>query len=216
MVQDLVKIERSLISVFYKIDLDKLVSGLFDINPEIEIISSGGTARAIKEAGYPVMEVSDYTGFPESPGGLLKTINPLVEGGFLLDPEIEEHKDYMEKNGIKPFDLVVVNLYPFEEAVSKGANIEEAREMIDIGGPTMIRAAAKGYKRVTVVVDPSDYNLLLDEMKRNNGCTSLGTRYDLAKKVFHRTGGYDTAISDYMHKNPAPGVVSFYLRPYQG
>jgi phosphoribosylaminoimidazolecarboxamide formyltransferase/IMP cyclohydrolase len=211
MVQDLVKIKKSLVSVTDKTDLPKLVAGLFEINPKIGIISSGGTAKMIREAGYKVTEVSEYTRYAESPNGLLKTLHPKVHGGILLDPEDKEEGTYMKRHRMKRFDLVVVNLYPFEEIVNEGGNMEEARENIDIGGPTMIRAAAKDFLRVTVVVDPNDYESLMDEMRRNNGCTTLSTRFELARKAFDRTSAYDTAIKEYLHRLEPSHVTGFYL-----
>ncbi len=198
MVQDRVKVERALVSVFDKTGLVDFVAELYQANPDIEIISSGGTAGKIKDAGYRVIEVSDYTGYPESPEGLVKTLHPKIHGGLLLEPEKGPHIRYMEDNKIHPIDLVVVNLYPFEKVVEKGADIEEAREMIDIGGPAMIRAAAKGYKRVAVLVDPNDYARILNEMR--NGGTTLNTRFYLARKVFETTAAYDAAIAAHMLK----------------
>ncbi|MBC8224760.1 hypothetical protein H8E65_09235, partial [Candidatus Bathyarchaeota archaeon] len=135
-------IERALISVYDKSGIEELVAALGGLG--VEIVSSGGTARRIREMGYEeLVEISDYTGHPESPGGLVKTLHPKVHGGLLLDRNDEAHAEWMNENGVKPIDLVVSNLYPFEEAVERGADLETAAENIDIGGPSMVRSAAK-------------------------------------------------------------------------
>jgi len=194
-------IERALISVYDKGGLEGLVSALEEFG--VEIVSSGGTARRIREMGYPVREVADYTGHPESPGGLLKTLHPRVHGGLLLNPDDPLHREYMERQGIEPIDMVVVNLYPFEEAAARGAGLEEAAENIDIGGPTMIRAAAKAallYGRVAVVVDPSQYGEVAEALRAGGGDTTPGLRRRLALEAFGRTAGYDSAIVEYLEK----------------
>jgi phosphoribosylaminoimidazolecarboxamide formyltransferase/IMP cyclohydrolase len=193
-------IERALISVYDKRNLKKLVNGLKKMR--VEIISSGGTARRIKNIGYPhLVEVSDYTEYPESPGGLVKTLHPKVHGGILLNPDIQEHREYLKKNEIKPINLVVVNLYPFEETVAGGADLHEAAENIDIGGPTLIRSAAKAallYDKVTVVVDPSMYDELLGILEENHGEVPSDFRRKLAEKAFKRTAEYERVISEYL------------------
>ena len=196
-------IKRALISVYDKSGLEELVSALGELG--VEIVSSGGTARKIRELGYQKLtEVAEYTGHPESPGGLLKTLHPKIHGGILLNPEDTEHRAYMERHGIEPFDLVCVNLYPFEQVAAKGADLEEAAENIDIGGPTMTRSAAKAallYGKVAVVTDPSQYGKLADALKANDGEIPQELRRKLAEKAFKRTAGYDRAIVDYLEGN---------------
>lgn len=201
--RDLVKIQRALVSVFDKALLRELVENLFDINSSLEMLSSRGTATTIREYGCPVMEIAEYTGFPESPGGLLKTLHPRVHGGILLDPEDPEQKAYMGTNGITPIDLVVVNLYPFEDVVRKDADLETARENIDIGGHAMIRAAAKNYRRVAVLIHPNIYLSFLDKVRKLDGHTNLETRFSLAQHAFRRAASYDIAIDYHLgSKNP--------------
>jgi phosphoribosylaminoimidazolecarboxamide formyltransferase/IMP cyclohydrolase len=172
---------------------------------DVEIVSSGGTAKRIKELGYPkLIEVSDYTGHPESPGGLLKTLHPRIHGGLLLSVSNSEHKAYMEKHGVKPFELVVVNLYPFEATVAKGAKPLEAAENIDIGGPTMIRSAAKAallYGGITIVTDPSQYGDVIKSLKANHGSISPELARKFAQRAFKRTSEYDAAITKYLEVN---------------
>jgi phosphoribosylaminoimidazolecarboxamide formyltransferase/IMP cyclohydrolase len=171
----------------------------------IEIVSSGGTARRIREMGYEkLLEVSDYTGHPESPGGLVKTLHPKVHGGLLLDRNDEAHAAWMSENGVKPIDLVVSNLYPFEAAVAGGADLETAAENIDIGGPSMVRSAAKAallYDSVLVVTGPAQYPEVIRALKENEGefTTELRRRYAL--KAFRRTKEYDSAIVSYLEEN---------------
>jgi phosphoribosylaminoimidazolecarboxamide formyltransferase/IMP cyclohydrolase len=193
-------IKRALVSVFNKDGLEELISILKEF--KIEIISSGGTARKIKKVGYPLLtEVSDYTGYPESPEGLVKTLHPKIHAGLLLNPEFFEHKKYLEKQEINSIDLVVVNLYPFEEVISKGAGLHEAAENVDIGGPTLIRSAAKAsllYDNVTVIVDPSYYYRLGKILKENNGDTTSEFRRLMAENAFKRTSEYDKSIITYL------------------
>lgn len=193
-------IKRALISVSNKAGLGSLVEELSQLG--VEIVASSGTAARIRELGYGnVREVSEYTGYPESPEGLLKTLHPKIHGGLLLNREDLEHVAYMERHGIKPFDMVVVNLYPFEETVARGADLEEAAENIDIGGPTMIRAAAKSallYDKVAVVIDPSQYREVVETLRANNGKLTTELRRRLAEKAFKRTAEYDTAIVNYL------------------
>ena len=193
-------IKRALISVYDKSGLEEIISALGEFG--VEIVSSGGTARRIRELGYPrLKEVAEYTGHPESPGGLLKTLHPKIHGGILLNPEDPEHRAYMERHGIEAFDLVCVNLYPFEEVAAKGADLVEAAENIDIGGPTMTRSAAKAallYDSVAVVTDPSQYAEVVETLRANNGELTPELRRSLAEKAFKRTSGYDRAIVDYL------------------
>jgi phosphoribosylaminoimidazolecarboxamide formyltransferase / IMP cyclohydrolase len=148
-----------------------------------------------------VIEVAQYTGFPEMMDGRIKTLHPKVHGALLGKRDNEEHMRQMKEHGIEPIDLVVVNLYPFEQTVAKlGCTLEEAIENIDIGGPTMLRSSAKNYEDVAVVTDPGDYGAVSDEMKRTGGSLSLETRFRLAKKVFRLTSHYDQAIVQYLEK----------------
>lgn len=166
-----------------------------------EILSTGGTAKALRDAGIPVVEVSDYTGFPEMLDGRLKTLHPKIHGGLLSRRSHPRDMEDIKKHDIKPIDMVVVNLYPFEETVSRpNVTFEEAIENIDIGGPTMLRAASKNFQDVTVVVDPADYEPILREMKSSKGQMSKETNLALAKKVFAHTARYDTLIADYLTK----------------
>jgi phosphoribosylaminoimidazolecarboxamide formyltransferase/IMP cyclohydrolase len=146
-----------------------------------------------------VVEVSDYTGFPEMLDGRVKTLHPKIHGGILGRRGLASHKEQMAKHDIAPIDLVVVNLYQFEKAVAQpGCTLEDAIENIDIGGPTLLRASAKNYEAVTVVVDPADYPKIIQEMKAHKRATTLATRFQLARKVFALTSAYDTAISNYL------------------
>ncbi|MFB0521591.1 MAG: IMP cyclohydrolase [Desulfatiglandales bacterium] len=164
----------------------------------IEMLSTGGTARTIREKGITVLDISEYTGFPEMMDGRVKTLHPKVHGGLLGRRDNQQDIQMMRIHGIKNIDLVVVNLYQFEQAVAKdGCMLEEAVENIDIGGPSMLRSAAKNFRYVTVIVDPSDYPRVLKEITES-GQTTLKTRFELAKKVFSHTWQYDRAISNYL------------------
>jgi phosphoribosylaminoimidazolecarboxamide formyltransferase/IMP cyclohydrolase len=191
------KIERAILSVTDKSGITELAKELHAM--DVEIISTGGTAKAIRDSGVPVRDVADITGFPEMMNGRVKTLHPMVHGGILALRDNEEHKAAMLAHGIRTIDMVVVNLYQFEKTVAKeGVTLADAIENIDIGGPTMLRSSAKNFRFVTVVVDPADYATVIDEMKNNNGATTLETRFRLARKVFETTGSYDQAITDYM------------------
>jgi len=193
----MVKIKRALISVSDKEGIGQFAMGLNGLG--VEILSTGGTASLLKEKGLPIISVSDYTGFPEMLDGRVKTLHPKIHGGLLGQRSKKEHLDKMKEYGIKPIDMVIVNLYPFEETIAKeGCTLSEAIENIDIGGPTMLRSAAKNYIDVTVIVDPGDYERVLKEMKENDGFISLDTNFQLAKKVFQLTARYDGAISNYL------------------
>jgi phosphoribosylaminoimidazolecarboxamide formyltransferase/IMP cyclohydrolase len=192
----MVPISRALISVTDKSGVVEFAQAL--AQHQVEILSTGGTAKMLRGAGVPVVEVSDFTGFPEMLDGRVKTLHPKIHGGILGRRDLETHRQQMEKHGLKPIDLVVVNLYQFEKAVAQpGCTLEDAIENIDIGGPTLLRAAAKNYPSVTVVVDPGDYHKVLQEIKMHKGTTSA-TRFQLAKKVFKLTAAYDAAISSYL------------------
>ncbi|WP_019647076.1 bifunctional phosphoribosylaminoimidazolecarboxamide formyltransferase/IMP cyclohydrolase [Novispirillum itersonii] len=188
-------IRRALISVSDKTGLIEFARFLADAG--VEILSTGGSAKAIAGAGIPVKEVSDFTGFPEMLDGRVKTLHPKVHGGLLGIRGNADHETAMAEHGIQPIDLLVVNLYPFEETVAKGAGFDECVENIDIGGPAMIRAASKNHAAVTVVVDVADYDVVKAEMQANNGATSLELRRRLAATAYARTGCYDAAISSW-------------------
>ncbi len=163
----------------------------------MEILSTGGSAKALRDVGVPVVEVSDYTGFPEMMDGRVKTLQPKIHGGILARRDTAGHLEAMQKHGIQPIDLVVINLYPFEATVAKGAGFEECIENIDIGGPALIRAAAKNHDFVAVVTDPADYPALMEEMKANGGAVSLALKKRLAAAAYARTGAYDAAIAQW-------------------
>jgi phosphoribosylaminoimidazolecarboxamide formyltransferase/IMP cyclohydrolase len=190
------KIRRAIVSVSDKSGVVSFAKGLAQMG--VEILSTGGTAKTLRENGISVKDISDYTGFPEMLDGRVKTLHPKVHGGLLGQRSKPEHVKKMNEHGILPIDLVAVNLYPFEATVAKeGCTLEEAIENIDIGGPTMIRSAAKNHPDVTVVVDPSDYEPVLSELKEK-GEVSPETNFRLAKKVFQHTARYDGAISNYL------------------
>lgn len=192
-------IKRALISVTDKSGLVEFARGLSQF--QIEILSTGGTARMLGESGIAVREVSDFTGFPEMLDGRVKTLHPKIHGGILGRRDLPDHVAQMQTHQIFPIDLVVVNLYQFEQAVAKpGCTLEDAIENIDIGGPAMLRSAAKNFRDVTVVVDPADYPTVLTEMQTHQGATTLATRFVLARKVFYLTHNYDGAIYRYLEK----------------
>jgi len=191
------RIERALISVTDKTGIVEFAKELENLG--IEIISTGGTARVLREGGVKVIDVSEVTGFPEILEGRVKTLHPKVHGGILFKRDNETHVETVKKLGIKSIDLIVVNLYAFEKVVEKEADLDTAIENIDIGGPTLIRAGAKNFKYVTVVVDPQDYSKVLEEIKKY-GNTTLKTRLELAKKVFKLTSSYDQMIYNYLSK----------------
>ena len=186
-------IRRALISVSDKTGLVEF--GKFLNDNGVEILSTGGSAKALSDAGVPVIEVSEHTGFPEIMDGRVKTLQPTIHGGLLAVRGNAEHEAAMKKHNIAPIDLLAVNLYPFEETVAKGAAFDDCIENIDIGGPALIRAAAKNHAFVSVVVDPADYAQVMDEMRANDGATSEGFRKQLAATAYARTGAYDAAIS---------------------
>jgi len=192
------KIKRAVVSVSSKAGLSDLA--LFLAKMDVEILSTGGTKKYLEGIGVNPIEVSAYTGFPEIMDGRVKTLHPKVHGGILNIRENEEHQKAMKTHGISHIDMIVVNLYPFIEVVSKGCTFEDAIENIDIGGPSMIRAAAKNFKYVTVVVDPEDYAKVIENMTANDGATTEELRFYLAKKVFALTSAYDRAITDYLSK----------------
>jgi phosphoribosylaminoimidazolecarboxamide formyltransferase/IMP cyclohydrolase len=190
-------ITRALLSVSNKAGLAAFAQELHDLG--VELLSTGGTAKALREAGLPVIDVSAYTGAPELFDGRLKTLHPKVHGGLLQRRDNPEHLAQGKQNDIPLIDLVVVNLYPFEATIAKpNVTLAEAIENIDIGGPSMLRSAAKNHASVTVVVDPADYPRVIEEMKEHHGDTTKGLREQLAVKVFLRTSQYDAAITNYL------------------
>src|SRR5215468_1770229 len=189
------RVTRALLSVSDKSGLIDFARALAKHN--IELVSTGGTARAIADAGMKVRDVSELTGFPEMMDGRVKTLHPKVHGALLAIRDNAEHAQAMKSHGIAPIDLLVVNLYPFEATVEKGAEFEECIENIDIGGPAMIRAAAKNHEHVAVLVEAQDYRAVLDELAANDGATTLALRRWLAAKAYARTAAYDAAISNW-------------------
>ncbi|MBN2651293.1 MAG: hypothetical protein JXR63_02840 [Spirochaetales bacterium] len=203
-IDNLVKIRTVLISVSDKTGIEEFVAGLISVNPKVTIYSTGGTFNAIKDflgSGWSnnLVSVSNYTGQPEMQGGLVKTLDFKIYMGILSETYNRDHREDMERVGASDIDMVVVNLYPFQQAIKKSdVTPEIARGNIDIGGPCMCRASAKNFIRVASVCDPSDYSALISEMKHAQGCLSLSTRFNLAKKSFEHTANYDRAISDYL------------------
>lgn len=190
------KAERALISLTNKKHCAAFAVELAALG--IELLSTGGTAAVLREAGLEVVDVSDCTGFPEMLDGRVKTLHPAIHGGILHRRDNPEHLRQCQEQGIKPIDIVAVNLYAFTETVADPAcTLENAIEHIDIGGPTLLRAAAKNFHDVTVIADPDDYALVLDELK-TKGNTTVETRFRLARKVFTLTSQYDTAISRWL------------------
>src|SRR5499425_3725619 len=189
------RVTRALLSVSDKTGLIEFARAL--AGHGVELISTGGTAKAIAAAGLKVRDVSELTGFPEMMDGRVKTLHPKVHGGLLAIRTNSEHAEAMKAHGIAPIDLLVVNLYPFEATVDKGAGFEECIENIDIGGPAMIRAAAKNHDDVAVVVEANDYQAVLDELAAKDGSTTLGLRRRLAAKAYARTAAYDAAIANW-------------------
>src|SRR6202790_2430290 len=204
------RVTRALLSVSDKSGLIEFARALSGHG--IELVSTGGTAKAIAAAGLKVRDVSELTGFPEMMDGRVKTLHPKVHGGLLAIRDNAEHTEAMKSHGIAPIDLLVVNLYPFEATVDKGAGFEECIENIDIGGPAMIRAAAKNHDDVAVVVEPQDYQAVLDELAANQGATTLTLRRRLAAKAYACTAAYDAAISNWFAselKTDAPDFRAF-------
>ena len=191
------QIKRALISVTDKNGIVEFARKLSSFG--VEILSTGGTAAQLRKSGITVKDVSEYTGFPEMMDGRLKTLHPKIHGGLLALRDNPEHVKSMKKQGIEPIDMVVINLYQFEDTVAKeGCTVEHAIENIDIGGPTMLRAAAKNYRFVSVITDPADYSVILTEMGKTGGKVSEATNFRLAVKTFQTTARYDGAISNYL------------------
>jgi phosphoribosylaminoimidazolecarboxamide formyltransferase/IMP cyclohydrolase len=190
-------IKQALISVSDKTGIVELAKKLHQFG--INIISSGGTAKLLQEAGIAVTEVSEYTNFPEMLDGRVKTLHPKIHAGILARMDLPEHNQAIQNAGIPPIELVIVDLYPFVETIARAdCTLEDAIENIDIGGPTLIRAAAKNYQYVTVIIDPEDYPILLTEMESSNGTVALTRRFQFAQKAFSHTARYDSAISNYL------------------
>jgi phosphoribosylaminoimidazolecarboxamide formyltransferase / IMP cyclohydrolase len=199
-------IARALLSVSDKTGLVEFARGLADLG--VALLSTGGTAKALAAAGLEVTEIDAYTGFPEMLDGRVKTLHPKVHAGILARRDSSEHAATLAAHGIPPIDLVVVNLYPFRETIAKaGCTLAEAIENIDIGGPTLVRAAAKNYAGVGVVVDPEDYDALLRELQTNAGSLTAATRFGLAQKAFSHTAAYDGAISNYLSARDEAGTA---------
>ena len=190
------KIQRALLSVSDKTGLVDFARALAGAG--VELLSTGGTAKALRDAGLAVIDVSEYTGFPEMLDGRVKTLHPKVHGGILARRDLADHVATMEQHGMGYIDLVCVNLYPFVATVSKPHTLDDAIENIDIGGPAMVRSSAKNYRHVAIVTDPADYPALVTEMQANGGALTDATRFGLAKKAFSHTAEYDGAISNYL------------------
>ena len=189
-------VERALISLTDKSGIDEFAGALAEIG--VEILSTGGTAKKMRDSGIAVTDVSEFTGFPEMLDGRVKTLHPLVHGGILNQRGNPDHRRQCEEHGIKPIDIVAVNLYAFAKTVARpDCTLADAIENIDIGGPTLLRASAKNFHDVTVIVDPADYPQVISEI-RQDGNTALKTRFRLAVKVFQLTSAYDTAIADWL------------------
>src|SRR5580704_10594364 len=195
MTSELRRATRALISVSDKSGVVEFARALAGYG--IELVSTGGTRKALSDAGLKVLDVSELTGFPEMMDGRVKTLHPSVHGGLLGIRANASHAEAMRAHNIRPIDLLVVNLYPFEETVARGADFADCIENIDIGGPAMIRAASKNHDDVAVLVDADDYAAVLEEMSRHGGRTSLVLRKRLAAKAFARTAAYDAAIANW-------------------
>ncbi len=190
------KVERALISLTDKSGIEGFAKALTELG--VEILSTGGTAKKMRDAGVEVTDVADFTGFPEMLDGRVKTLHPLVHGGILNQRDNPDHQKQCQEHNIRDIDIVAVNLYAFEKTVADpNCSLADAIENIDIGGPTLLRASAKNFRDVTVIVDPADYDQVLAEI-RKTGNTTLKTRFRLAVKVFQLTSSYDTTIADWL------------------
>src|SRR6266550_1881330 len=202
----LVKIRRALISVSDKTGIVEFARELKRFG--VEIISTGGMAKTLRDAGLEVRDVSDVTGFPEMMDGRIKTLHPKIHGALLSVRDNPEHVAALREHNIEPIDLAVINLYPFEETIAReDVTLAEAIEQIDIGGPAMIRSAAKNFKDVAVVVSPLSYDSLIDELQRHNGALSSDTREELASSAFLNTSAYDSTISEFFNARQAQMYV---------
>lgn len=216
-IDDRIKVKNVIISVSDKDGLPEFVDRLITINPDVRIFSTGGTFQGIKEALGPkrasriLRSVSEYTGQPEMQGGLVKTLDYKIYLGILSETYNPSHQEDLSRLSALPVDMVVVNLYPFEKTIAEeGSTPEAARANIDIGGPCMIRAAAKNFIRVASVVDPKDYSMVLDEMREGEGTVGLSLRYYLARKAFAHTAGYDRVIAEYLENKSIEDVKDAY------
>src|SRR2546423_6619396 len=199
-------IRRALLSVSDKTGLVEFARALRGVG--VDPLSTGGTAKALRDAGLEVRDVADVTGFPEMLDGRVKTLHPRIHGGILAVRERPEHARALEEHRIEPIDMVVINLYPFEQTIAReGVTLEEAVEQIDIGGPAMVRSAAKNFKDVAVVVSPEFYERLTEEMSRNKGALSLFTREELALSAFRRTATYDLSIYAYLQGRQVDDLI---------
>ncbi len=211
-----VSVRHVLVSVSDKSGLETFIPDLVDVCPDVKIFSTGGTFARIQEiladeAGARLVQVSDYTGQPETQGGLVKTLDFKIYLGLLTETYNASHQDDLKRTAAVPIDMVVVNLYPFKETISKpGVTVEQARGNIDIGGPCMIRAAAKNFIRVAPVVEPADYGTILAELEANNGQLSLEMRFGLARKAFEHTAVYDRTIADFLSAQEFSDVQGCY------
>jgi len=211
-----VNVRHVLVSVSDKLGLETFIPMLLEIEPRVRFFSTGGTFKRLQEilgakAGECLTPVSDYTGQPETQGGLVKTLDFKIYLGLLTETYNDAHQADLQRTAAVPIDMVVVNLYPFQETVaSKGVTVEQARGNIDIGGPCMIRAAAKNFIRVAPVVDPMDYQTVIGDLRTHGGKTSLELRYRLACKAFEHTAGYDRAIADYLQARAETEVQDCY------
>lgn len=203
-IDNLVPVKTAVVSVFDKTGLDSLVPGLLKSCSELKIYSSGGTATHVRSLLGPqkdtiLSDVSAYTGMPETEGGLVKTLHHKLFLGYLTETYCEGHQNDLKREGALRIDLVVCNLYPFEKVIAQPeTTVEDARGHIDVGGPSMVRAAAKNFLRVAVVVDPGDYGMILNDLQALSGCLSLETRFKLAGKAFRHLSSYDKAIGEYL------------------
>jgi len=219
--EDRVPIRNVIMSLSNKNGIEDFARGVVDHGKEVRIYSTGGTYKRLTEIfgsdSGRIVELSRYTGQPEMQGGLVKSLDFHVHAGLLAEPGNKEHQEFLERIGAVYFDMVVVNLYPFEETVKKDdADIEDARGNIDIGGPTMLRAAAKNFLRVAAVSNPKRYDEIIGEMSENGGSLSLETRFRLARETFEQTRGYEEAIADYMKRVDPGSLHDTYFSTGQG
>lgn len=215
-VRDSVPIRNVIMSLSEKGGIESFAQGLLELSPELRIFSTGGTFRKLEEllgsSSERLVELSTYTGQPEMQGGLVKSLDFHVHAGLLAEPGNEAHRGFLERINAVYFDMVVVNLYPFEKTVSSpDTDIEDARGNIDIGGPTMLRAAAKNYLRVAAVSNPARYGSLLEELRGGGGALSLETRFSLARESFHHTRRYEEVIADYLDNVEPDSLGGTYL-----
>ena len=215
-IDNLVKVRHVLVSVSDKSGLETFIPQLVSRNPDLRIFSTGGTFTRLQEilgasAAAHLTQVSDYTGQPETQGGLVKTLDFKIYLGLLTETYNDAHQGDLKRTAAVPIDMVVVNLYPFQQTISKpGVTLEQARGNIDIGGPCMIRASAKNFIRVAAVVDPSDYAQIAAELETGDGALSLERRYRLAQKAFAHTAAYDRAIADFLAAKAFEDVTACY------